>query len=132
MAAGNLTVSATTFGGATAGLGNVVTGGTGGAGGQGGAAGTGEISGGAGAGGQGGDGAFVYGGAVSASANVQNVSFNGTLPAMVVFTGNTVAGRRRGRGHRGRPSPGGDGGNGGRPGGGSTGGDGAGTLNTVA
>jgi hypothetical protein len=85
--AGNLTVSNSTFGGASANLGNQVVGGAGGAGGVGGGWGHwGHRNSGAwfffpghplaGDGGHGGLGAFVYGGSLSVSANAQTVQIN--------------------------------------------------------
>jgi hypothetical protein len=80
--ASNLTVGSSTFG--ASGAGNKVIGGAGGKGGDGG---IGDF---AGNGGPGGNGADAYGGAISASGNVQNVAINGTASAAVKFANNSV------------------------------------------
>jgi Putative Ig domain len=93
---GQMTVSSTTFGGATAVLGNTVTGGTGGAGGLGGHGGDSLFGGGPGLdgvggnGGVGGTGAAVFGGAISVGGNTTNVSLNGTSASRIAFTNNAI------------------------------------------
>ncbi len=115
VAANTLLVTSTTFGGATANLGNQVTGGAGGVGGLGGVGGAGGNGGNAGTGGNGGIGgvgASAYGGAVdvggsNAGINAANVTL-GMTAAPVAFTFNALT-----------SGAGGSGGNGGNAGAGN-------------